>query len=250
MVGLRDFYIRLLLLVRRLRKGWNTEWVWYAAYGSNLCRKLFLGYIQGGPRGTSKRIYDGCKDKSSPIYELPFIIPHRLFFAGKYGWNGQASAFVRSTRDGESYGRLFLITFPQFDQVVQQEQGIQSPSEQLVCPSLSYIIANPFCYTNRENPSAPDDRTKKKRYGRILNLGKKHGLPALTFTALGPDNEITPAVPSREYLQAIAHGIRETFPTVTANRIRDYFMAADGIRGNLSAEQLDEWLQDNPGQSD
>jgi len=215
--------------------------VWYAAYGSNLCYKLFLPYIQGGPRENSTKTYDGCKDKSPPVYDLPFTIPHRLFFAGRYGWNGQASAFVRSTRDGESYGRLFLITFPQFDQVIQQERG-QPPSEQWICPSLSYITENVFCYTNPENPSRPEDGTKRLRYGRILNLGTKHGRPVLTFSAIGPDGEIGPAAPSREYVQAIARGIREAFPTVTTGQIREYLLAADGIQGNISEEQLTQWL--------
>jgi hypothetical protein len=246
-LGIRNLYIRLLLLVHRFRKARKTEWVWYAAYGSNLCSELFLGYIRGGPRGSSNRIYDGCKDKSPPIYELPYIIPHRLFFAGEYGWNGQASAFVRSTRDGESYGRLFLITFPQFDQVIQQEQGIRSPSEHLICPSLSRITENSICYTNPGNPFAPlpEDRTKRKRYGRILNLGEEHGLPVLTFTAIGPDVEIAPGAPSRDYLDAIARGIRETFPAVTTVQIREYLLAADGVRDNISAEQLSRWFPDN-----
>jgi hypothetical protein len=238
---LKGFYIRFLLLVNRLRTGRKTEWVWYAAYGSNLCYEFFRPYIRGGRRPNSTRLYDGCKDKHSPAYDLPFNIPHRLFFAGRYGWNQQAMAFVRSTRDGQSYGRLFLIAFPQFDQVIQQEQG-RHPSEQPICPCLSYITANVSSYANRANPSLPDDPGKRLRYGRILNLGTKHGRPVLTFTANGPDDEINPAPPCGEYLQAIARGIREAFPTVTTGQIREYLLAADGIQGNISEEQLTQWL--------
>ena len=244
---LRGFYIRLLLLVNRLRTGRNTEWVWYAAYGSNLCYELFLPYIRGGTRANSTKAYVGCKDKSLPIYALPFTIPHRLFFAGRYGWNHQAMAFVRSTKHGQSYGRLFLIAFPQFDQVLQQERGAESLSEQPICPPLSYITEHAFCYTNPTNPSLPEDATKRLRYGRILNLGTKHGCPVLTFTAIGADDEINPAAPCREYLQAIACGIREAFPAVTPGQIREYLLDADGIRENISAEQLSQWLRDNRG---
>lgn len=240
---LKDFYIRLLLLVNRLRRGRKTQWVWYAGYGSNLCYELFLPYIRGGPRRpNSTKTYVGCEDKSPPIYDLPFMIPHRLFFAGEHGWNDQASAFVRSTRDGESYGRLFLITFPQFDQIIQQEQGSKDPSHQRICPCLSYITANVSCYANRADPSLPDDPRKIHRYGRILNLGTKHGRPVLTFTAIGPDHKVDLAAPHHEYIQAIACGIRQAFPAVSPVQIREYLLDAEGIRGNISAEQLSEWL--------
>jgi hypothetical protein len=136
---------------------------------------------------------------------------------------------------------LFLITFLQFDQIIQQEQG-KDPSEQRICPCLSYIAANVSCYANRAIPSLPDDPRKIHRYGRILNLGTKHGRRVLTFTAIGPDHKVDLAPPHREYLQAIACGIREAFPAVTPGQIREYLLDADGIRGNIAAEQLSEWL--------
>ncbi len=239
---LRGVYIHFLLLLKWLRTGRNPQWVWYAAYGSNLCYERFLCYIRVGTPANSTRSYLGCNDKSLPLYALPFTIPHKLFFAGKYGWNNQASAFVRSTKEGQSYGRLFLIAFPQFDQLIQQEQGVRCPSEQPICPPLSYIASNAFCYTNPANPSLPDDPNKRLRYGRIMNLGTKHGRPILTFTAIGPDSEIDDAAPSREYLQAIARGIRETFLSLTSRQIREYLLAVDGVRDNISAEQLSLWL--------
>jgi len=84
----------------------------------------------------------------------------------------KAMAFVRSTKHGQSYGRLFLIAFPQFDQVLQQERGAESLSEQPICPPLSYITEHAFCYTNPANPSLPEDASKRLRYGRILNLAR------------------------------------------------------------------------------
>ncbi len=221
----------------------NLRLVWYAAYGSNLCRERFLCYIQGGTPPGSKKNYVGCDDKSSPRDVRSTQIPHRLFFAGTAsGWSNKAMAFIRSIRDGQSYGRMFLITFPQFDQLIQQEQGMQQPSATPICPPLSYIAANDFCFTNPTNPTVPLDPTKRLRYGRILNLGTEGGYPVLTFTAVGPDNEITAAAPSREYVQTIACGIRETFPAVTSEQICEYFLGCDGVRGQISSEQLTEWL--------
>jgi len=221
----------------------NPQLVWYAAYGSNLCRERFLCYIQGGtPRG-SKRTYVGCHDKSLPRDVRSTMIPHRLFFAGKAsGWSDKAMAFIRSARDGESYGRMFLISFSQFDQLIQQEQGMERPSETLICPPLSYIAANDSCFSNSANPTVPVNSTKRLRYERILNLGTVSGYPVLTFTAVGPDSEITAAAPSREYVQTIACGIRETFPAMTSEQICEYFLGCDGVQGQISSEQLGDWL--------
>ena len=41
--------------------------VWYACYGSNLLKKRFLCYIQGGKIEGCKKSYFGCDDKSPPI---------------------------------------------------------------------------------------------------------------------------------------------------------------------------------------
>jgi hypothetical protein len=99
----------------------NSRLVWYAAYGSNLCRERFLCYIRGGTLPNSKRTYAGCDDKSLPRDTRSIVIHHRLFFAGTSGWGNKAMDFIRSARDGQSYGRLSLITFPQFDQLIEQE---------------------------------------------------------------------------------------------------------------------------------
>jgi hypothetical protein len=82
------------------------------------------------------------------------------------------------------------------------------------------------------------------RYGKLLNLGTEDGYPILTFTAVGPDAEIKTAAPSREYLQTITRGIRETFPNVTVEQIGGYFLACDGVRDNISKEELSQWLSE------
>jgi hypothetical protein len=224
----------------------NPQLVWYAAYGSNLCRERFLCYIQGGtPRG-SKKTYVGCHDKSLPRDVRSIRIPHQLFFAGTaLGWDNKAMAFIRSARDAESYGRMFLITFPQFDQLIQQEQGAESPSATPICPPLSYITANAFCFTNPANPTVPIDPKKRLRYGKILNLGGEGGYSVLTFTAVGPVTEMKTAAPSREYLQTIARGIRETFPDLTIEHVFGYFLACVGVRSIISKEELTHWLSDS-----
>src|SRR5690348_18367195 len=86
--------------------------VWYAAYGSNICEERLLCYIRGGTPPGSKRNYVGCRDKALPRDARAILIPHRLFFAGSApGWSDKAMAFIRSARGGESFGRMYLVTF-------------------------------------------------------------------------------------------------------------------------------------------
>lgn len=151
-------------------------------------------------------------------------------------------AFIRSARGGQAFGRLYLITFAQFDQLIQQEQGAKRPLDTPICPPLSYITGNEFCFTNPANPTTPVDPKMRLSYGRILNLGWEDHHPILTFTAVGPDNDITPAEPSREYLQTIARGIGETFPEVLAKQICEYFSECDGVRDNVLTDELSRWL--------
>jgi len=216
--------------------------VWYAAYGSNVCQERFLCYIRGGTPPGSRRNYLGCHDKSLPRDAHPIVIPYRLFFASKSGWRGKAMAFIRSATGGQAFARMYLITFAQFDQLIQQEQGVEEPSHTLICPPLSHIETNEFCFTNPSNPHFPADPKRRLRYGRILNLGSKDGHPILTFTAVGPDRDINPAEPCREYLQTIARGIRETFPDMPVQQICQYFSECDGVRGTIPPDKLGRWL--------
>ncbi len=55
-----------------MREPWNskdTDYVWYAAYGSNLSNERFLNYIEGGVYRLTGKYCDGCSDKSRWIDE-------------------------------------------------------------------------------------------------------------------------------------------------------------------------------------
>ena len=183
----------------------NSSLVWYAAYGSNLCSERFLCYIRGGMPPNSKRSYIGCDDKSLPRDTRSILIPHRLFFAGTApGWGSMAMAFIRSANDGQSYGRKFLITYPQFDQLIQQEQGVRNLSATPICPPLSYIAANDFCFTNSANPTVPIDPKRRLRYAKILNLGAEGGYPIFDLHRCRPgrrnqDCRPEPRIPSNNH---------------------------------------------------
>jgi len=220
----------------------NSQIVWYASYGSNLCLERFLRYIEGGKLSGTDREYTGCRDKTHPRQSRPLTIRHELFFACRSSlWNA-AMGFVReSESDCRTLGRMYLITDEQFDQVVRQERGLEAEGPRL-CPDLRYMASHGKCYLNRNDPAIPSPADSKCSYGLILNLGTDEGHPILTFTAVGAGAEMTPRAPSREYIQFIARGIQETFPDVTGEQMRAYFLESDGVRGKISKEELGGWL--------
>lgn len=221
----------------------NKSLVWYASYGSNPCRERFLLYIQGGTLARTDRTYEGCRDKTPPKADRPLTINHELFFAGRSKhWQGGARAFIRSERGVETtLGRMYLITDEQFDQVIRQERGMGTEGPRL-CPDLTFMTQHKECFLNPDDPSRPSSTDRRTTYGRILNLGTEDSFPVLTFTAVGPDNEITPRAPSRQYLQAIARGMRETFPHMTTQQICDYYLSKAGVRGLIDPRELLRWL--------
>ena len=98
----------------------NDKYVWYACYGSNLNEERFLRYIKGGICEFNGRSYDGCTDKSDPIADKPVIIPHKLYFGNSSGaWGGGGVAFINPRWDSEqsTWGRMYLITEEQFEQI-------------------------------------------------------------------------------------------------------------------------------------
>lgn len=220
----------------------SPQLVWYASYGSNLSLERFLKYVEGGKLVGTNRRYLGCCDKTRPRKDRLVTIRHKLFFGCRSGlWNA-AMAFVQEAESAcHTYGRMYLITDEQFDQVVRQERGL-SPEGPRLCPDLSYMAKHKNCYLNREDPTKPLATDKPCSYGLILNLGEEDGYPILTFTAVGPDNEITPRAPSRAYVEFIARGIRETSPEVATVEIVRYFLSCDGVRDFISQEEIKEWL--------
>jgi hypothetical protein len=65
--------------------------VWYVAYGSNLSRRRFDFYIEGGRPTGSAKVLAGRRDKSSPLQAKPFKLDQPLYFACKSSqWGGGA----------------------------------------------------------------------------------------------------------------------------------------------------------------
>lgn len=145
----------------------KREYLWYVAYGSNLCRERFI-----------ERYINRCSDTTKPITDRPYILHHRLYFAGySRQWEG-ATAFLHTRRDDQavSFGRAYLITR-------QQLQDIQ----------------------RAEGPSA-------HWYGNQLLIGCMDGLPVLTLTRASAYDDENIAAPSGAYRELILQGLEEVYP--------------------------------------
>ena len=85
-------------------------YVWYAAYGSNLCRERFIEYIES------------CSDKSSPEEERPYQIPYELYFAySSHRWNRSGVAFIDDRKPGKTMGKVYKIRRSQFREIHRLE---------------------------------------------------------------------------------------------------------------------------------
>lgn len=88
----------------------QTEYVWYACYGSNISRRRFMRYI------------DKCTDKTPPVEDRPYEFPHSIYFAKSSEiWDNGAVAFLDDLNPGHAYGRIYKITKEQFMEVQQME---------------------------------------------------------------------------------------------------------------------------------
>lgn len=87
----------------------ETEYVWYACYGSNISKTRFMKYI------------NNCSDTTPPVEDRPFFFPHSIYFAKHTEWWKGAKAFLDDTTEGNTYGRIYKVTREQYEQIKVQE---------------------------------------------------------------------------------------------------------------------------------
>ncbi|MDW7999003.1 MAG: hypothetical protein RMI30_06090 [Thermodesulfovibrio sp.] len=148
------------------------KYLYYAAYGSNMCKERFLFYINGGEfRGKQ---YIGCNEKTPPEDGGWLEIPYRLYFAKKSStWDSKGVAFLSCNKEPNpiyhSIVRLWKISEDQFEDIQKQEGS--------------------------------------RWYNVILHLGNKGGLDIKTFTGCWEKEKQNP---SASYIDYIKKGLRET----------------------------------------
>ena len=203
--------------------------VWYASYGSNLCSRRFMCYIEGGLLEGASRPHPGCRDKTPPKDDRPIKIPYPLYFARQSSnWGNKGVAFVGLEKEETepTLGRMYLITEQQFADVVSQENDGAKISMDLqkVKQQGSMVF-------------------RESWYGNILYLGDQDGFPIYTFTSEKNIALEAPVAPSPEYLKTVISGLKEVYP-VTLDDIVKYLLSKPGIKNSYTREDLANLLRD------
>jgi hypothetical protein len=204
----------------------NNNLIWYAVYGSNLYYERFACYIVGGKPEGSIKTHIGCRSKKLPFASNSFLLPHELYFSRESAsWGGGGVAFLKPeiNNSAGTYGRLYLITNDQFEDIVKQENDL--PENVTIDYQQAFhsgsIIFNENAW-----------------YGRLLWLGNHQSYPVVSITAVS-ENYI-PSKPSHTYLKAIIKGLIQVYG-MTCPEIAGYLQSKQGIAGlynTLEIEQL------------
>jgi len=206
-----------------------TNLVWYASYGSNLCSRRFMGYLEGGQPDGASGSHPGCRDKTPPKDDQPIKISHPLYFATQSPrWDGRGVAFIglKKEETEATLGRMYLITEQQFIDVVSQENDGAN-------------ISIDFQKAKQRGSMV----FHESWYGSIVYLGEQDGFPIYTFTSGKNIALETPVAPSPQYLQYIISGLKEVYP-VTDEDIVKYLITKPGIKGNYTIGELAHLLGD------
>lgn len=203
--------------------------VWYASYGSNLDRKRFMTYIEGGTPEGSHTHHFGARDTTPPTEDAPIRYKGRMHFAARSGrWGGGGVAFIDNDSSGHALGRAYKLGIQQFDDVVSQENGLTAGD---ITVDTKKALADG---TSEATPGL---------YGTLVHIGDYRNAPVFTFTgkfsaadALGSSTNpklhgTATNTPSKNYIRMIGNGLSETF----GMQITDQ---ADYIRGSLGAHNL------------
>lgn len=205
--------------------------VWYVSYGSNLHRARFLSYLEGGRMPGGRRADRGCRDPSPPLADEPRHLSYDLYFSGESRVWGGGVAFLdhahRASAPRTTYARTYLITGPQFEDLVAQE--------------------------SKRAHAAVDWRTLVRsgradvgpgRYDTLVLVGERDGAPMVTFTHPRPMLANPAAAPVIGYLRMLAEGLRESHGLPDAD-IAEYLVARPGAAGAWTRETLLEALGDS-----
>lgn len=202
-----------------------ANYIWYAAYGSNMIEERFLCYIRGGTPMGSTTTYPGCADTSLPLDNEDSFICSELYFARKSACWNSGIAFIKNdfSETAPTFARIYLITEEQFIQVVEQE--IKTPG-----------IAINFMQTKQDGSSIIK---KNSWYGRIIYLGEQRDFPMFTFT--GENDRTDFNRPDDNYLKTIIKGIRESHD-IDDIAILEYLIRKNGIGGKMEQQELKQLI--------
>jgi hypothetical protein len=178
-------------------RGMPRHEVWYVSYGSNMCRDRLRCYIEGGqPRGGALE-YVGARDDTLPADDMAVELPGSLYFAGESPTWGGGVAFYDHDVPGPTPARAYRITVEQFADVAAQEMHrlpeAGDPLEEVIIGGLE---------TGRHE-AGPG------HYETLIEVGRHHGLPMLTFTSPHGLDAVPHTRPAPAYLAMLRRGLSE-----------------------------------------
>ncbi|GFZ03510.1 histone deacetylase 5 [Actinidia rufa] len=187
----------------------NTD-VWYATFGSNMCKSRFLCYIEGGQVEGMRKPCTGSLDKSPPKEILWKTFSHRLFFGRDqtktWGPGGVAFLHPESNSQDKAYLCLYRITLEQFNDVLLQENISSLDTSSPVFDLTDLDSAMKKRYISLEV-------LKRGWYHNVVYMGNENGIPILTMTCTLSDVESFKSgkfplcAPSKEYASTLVGGL-------------------------------------------
>lgn len=184
--------------------------VFYVSYGSNMSAERLGYYLSGGRPPGARTTYQGARDPSAPRETLAVSLPGRLYFAGESTTWGGGMAFYDHAVEGPTPAVAYRITAAQFADVAAQEMHRipqqDDPLEQVILDGL----------TEGRHTAGPG------HYETLIEVGRRDGLPMLTFTAPDGLGAVPHTRPRPVYLARLAEGLRQAHGW-SEDQIADYF---------------------------
>lgn len=196
--------------------------VWYASYGSNMDASRMMCYIRGGtPKGAFHK-FKGCSNISDPIETRPISLDYTLYFAGQSKVRGGATAFIDYSmyNPASTYGRAYLITLSQFEEVSAQESSRPKVSIDLAALKQkgNIILGN-------------------GKYDNLLCVGVHNNILEVTCTSPFQVFDESYAPPLLPYAQTIANGLREAHGLNNLS-VAKYLLACGGVSQAWTVDSL------------
>ena len=172
--------------------------VWYVSYGSNMSATRLACYLEGGCPPGGSRANPGARDPRPPSETAPVDLPGSVYFAGESPQWGGGVAFYDHATPGPAAARAYLVTAEQFADIAAQEMHripeAGDPIEEIVLNGLGDG-------RHRFGPG---------RYETLVEVGRRDGVPMLTFTAPDGIDHVPHNRPRAAYLAMLSDGLRES----------------------------------------
>ncbi len=174
--------------------------VWYVSYGSNLAAGRLRHYLEGGTPPGGARRNPGARDPRPPLDSVGVELPGALYFAGESPQWGGGVAFYDHLAAGPTAARAYLVTAGQFVDIAAQEMHrVPEPGD-----PLERVVVDGLGGIGARHEVGPG------HYETLIEVGRREGLPMLTFTAPHGRDAVEHTAPSPAYLAMLASGLGES----------------------------------------